>query len=101
MSEWVSPGVLTPGVLLALGVLWVLSGRLIPRRTVEQMRADLTTQIGDWKAAYRIEVERNKVLADQLDEVLSIPRRAVAAVTPPPGGTAVPAGGTQSPGDVA
>ena len=52
--EWTS--FLTPTIgatgLLALVVVMIFRGSLVPRSTVDQMRADKDQQIEMWKAAY-------------------------------------------------
>lgn len=59
-------GVLTPSALLSIVVLMILTGRLIPRRTYDDMMHDRD----EWRAAHRISETARVESVSQVDELL-------------------------------
>lgn len=101
MSELLGINVLQGGAaaILALVVLFILVGRLVPRATVNDVRADRDARIAElaqerdtWRAAYMEEAAARRVAQDQVGELLefgrtadhvlrSLPRPALGEVT--------------------
>jgi hypothetical protein len=77
-------GFLTPTIgatgLLALAVLLVFMGFLVPRRTVDQMRRDKDAAITMWKDAYETS-QRASVKKDQQIERLLEANRTTSRVS--------------------
>lgn len=85
--------VLTPAGLLGLVILFIVMGRLVPRRTME----DVIRDRDEWRAAHKISEESRAELAGQTKELLeyarttdafirSLPYRIPAPSPPPEGG---------------
>jgi hypothetical protein len=84
-----------PVALLALTVLLILRGQLVPRATLEDLRADrdariseLATERETWRAAYLEEVEARRLAQEQVDELLEFARTGdhlLRTVLPPVG----------------
>lgn len=69
------------GGTLTIVVLLVLTGRLVPRRSLEDARADRDArlaewrqQVEQWREAYQIECRARQELAAQVDELLEVAR---------------------------
>lgn len=67
--------------ILTLVVLGILRGWLVPRRVLEEARADrearlddMRKQVDDWKAAFTASEQRATVLAGQVGELLELAR---------------------------
>lgn len=67
---------LGPTGLLGILILLILLGRLVPRRTLE----DVIAEKNDWKAAYEQEREARAVGAAQVDELLEHARTTDAFI---------------------
>lgn len=59
-------GTLTPAGLLAVVVLLIAVGRLVPRRTME----DVIHDRNEWRAAHRVSEQARQELAEQVGELL-------------------------------
>lgn len=59
---------LTPSVLLGIVILMVLTGRLVPRRTFQDMKEDRD----GWRAAHRVSEEARVEISKQLDVALEV-----------------------------
>lgn len=55
--------------LLTVGIVMILTGRLVPRSTVEQMRAERDARLTDLLAAHQAEVEARKLTIQQVSEL--------------------------------
>jgi len=78
---------LTPAALLSLVVLLVLTGRLVPRRTIDDLRADkdasdaaLRAEADKWRTAWMEELGRSDALQGQNKELLELARTAVPVI---------------------
>lgn len=67
-----------PWGLVTLGVLLVMTGRLVPRSTVERERELLERRAEDWRAAHELTEAAREVQQRQLDGILD----AVRAIGP-------------------
>lgn len=66
--DWIGP---TSGwAVVALFVVAILTGRLVPRATVKLERELLTQRAEDWKATAQLTEHARSVQAAQLDEIL-------------------------------
>ncbi len=83
--------------ILGATVLAILKGWLVPRKVVEEARADreariadYQAQVADWKAAFKASEEARQVLAGQVGELLELARATddFIRTTPRPGRTA-------------
>lgn len=81
-------------LLLAIVVLMILTGRLVPKRTVDDMRADkqlridaLAIERDTWKAAHTISEEARRAALEQTTQMLELSRTAesVLRALPRPG----------------
>lgn len=74
-----------PWGLVAGFVLLIMTGRLVPRSTMQRERELQQQRTDDWKAAFTLGQETLKVQSAQLSEILT----AVKAITPAvsPGGS--------------
>lgn len=65
---------LTPSIgatgLLALVVIMILTGRLVPRSTFEDLRADKDKQIEVWRSAYETSMSAQDVQREQITALL-------------------------------
>jgi hypothetical protein len=68
------------GILL-LTVIGILTGRLVPRRSLDDVRADRdarlaewSRQVDQWRDAYQLECRARQELAAQVDELLEVAR---------------------------
>jgi hypothetical protein len=70
--------ILTPGLgatgLLAVVVLLILNGRLVPKSTLDEVRADKDMQIGIWKAAYETSMSAQDVQRGHIAALLEANR---------------------------
>jgi hypothetical protein len=73
--------------VLTFVVLAILVGRLVPRKSLEDVRADRDARIAEakargdeWRAAALTEAERNEVLSRQLDLLLEANRTTNALI---------------------
>ncbi|MEC4016121.1 hypothetical protein [Streptomyces sp. H27-D2] len=71
--------------LLALAVVWVLSGRLLPRRTYDDLRAERDT----WRDAHTASEAARRLEREQVSELLELSKTAGHVLTslPRPGPT--------------
>lgn len=67
--------------LVTLVVILVLTGRLVPRRVVEDLRSDRDAQLAaaraeaaTWQRAYEIEQHARRVQAEQIEALLEVGR---------------------------
>ena len=67
---------LGPAALVAIAVLLVLTGRLVPRRTYDDMKHDRD----EWRASHRLSEQARLEQAGQLDEMLELGRTTTAIV---------------------
>lgn len=67
-----------PWGLVAGFVLLIMTGRLVPRSTMQRERELQQQRTDDWKAAFTLGQETLKVQSAQLSEILT----AVKAITP-------------------
>lgn len=74
---------ISAGVLLALVVLMVLTGRLVPRRQLEDLREDRDArleaaerQIRTWMAAYDAAVQSRRTAEEHVTELMEAARAA-------------------------
>lgn len=79
------------GVLSAVGYA-ILSGRLVPRRAVADVREDRDARLAeirreaeDWKAAWTAQAEVNRVYADQVRELIELGRATNEMIRTLPG----------------
>lgn len=75
MDELAGLGMIQGGAvgLVALIVLMVLRGHLVPRRTYEDMREERDT----WRAAHTVSEEARHVAQEQAGELLELSRTAI------------------------
>ncbi|WIM97711.1 hypothetical protein ACTOB_001259 [Actinoplanes oblitus] len=73
------------GSLLALVILGILRGWLVPKKSVDQLLtvqdqrlAEATARGDEWKAAATAAAERNAELVDQLDQLQEVGKTAAA-----------------------
>lgn len=71
-------GQISPWGLVAAFVLLVMTGRLVPRATLQRERELLQQRAEDWKGAAELSSKTLEVQTDQLREILS----TVKALTP-------------------
>jgi hypothetical protein len=69
-------GSLTPAGLLAIVVLLIAFGRLVPRRTLEDMIHDRN----EWRTAHRISEQARMELQQQVEELLEHARTSNAFI---------------------
>lgn len=79
-STFLTPTIGATG-LLAFVVILILRGSLIPRSTVDQMRADKDQQIKTWKDAYEISQRAVDLKDRQIDTLLEATRTTTHVVT--------------------
>lgn len=91
---------LTAGVLVALVVLLVLTGRLVPRRVVEDTRADRDARIAEaraeaatWREAWELEHQVRLVQAKHVEALLEVGRTTTHVLS------ALPTPTTAAPGE--
>jgi hypothetical protein len=84
----ISPATLTPAALLAILILLIAVGRLVPRRTLE----DIIHDRNEWRAAHRISEQSRMELAGMVGELLEHARTTDAFIRalPNPHGTPPP-----------
>lgn len=73
-------GALGLGPLVALAVFYVLTGRLMPRSTHDQIVADKEAQIAYLRETLTTEQERGRLQAEQVHELLEHSRTTVAVI---------------------
>lgn len=90
-------GNLSAVAILGATVLAILRGWLVPRKVLEEARADreariadAQAQVADWKAAFQAAEQARQVLAGQVSELLELARATddFIRTTPRPGRTA-------------
>ncbi len=90
-------GNLSAAAILGGVVLAILRGWLVPRKVLEEARADreariadYQAQVADWKAAFQASEQARAVLAGQVSELLQLARGIDEFIrsTPQPGRTA-------------
>ena len=69
-------GALTPAALLGLVILAIVMGRLVPRRTME----DIIHDRNEWRAAHRISEQSRMELAAMVGELLEHARTTDAFI---------------------
>lgn len=85
MELWGIPGTAFlqggAGTVLAVFIAAILTGRLVPRQVVEDVRRDRDARLDEWRAqvdqwreAYRIECQAREQLATQVDDLLEVAR---------------------------
>jgi hypothetical protein len=78
-------GYLTPTIgatgLLALAVILIFRGSLVPRSTVDQMRKDKDDQIAMWKNAFETSQQAVALKDRQIDTLLEAARTTTHVVT--------------------
>lgn len=79
-SPFVTP-TLGVGGLLALAVLLILRGSLVPRSVVEQMRQDKDAQIQVWQSAYEKSQTAVETKDRQIDALLEAAKTTTHVVT--------------------
>lgn len=57
---------LTPGILLGVGILAILTGRLVPRRTYDDVKEDRDS----WRAAHQLSEHERVIVTEQMKELL-------------------------------
>jgi hypothetical protein len=88
--------------LLLVAVVWaIFTGRILPRSTLEDVRADRDARLAeirkeadDWRSAWQVLQETNRVLADQVSELSELGRttnQLIQALPGPPSGQKEPA----------
>jgi len=88
VAEWVDAlpvGGVSASAILAIVVLMIFRGALVPRRTHEEARTDRDT----WKQAWEASEEARRVQAAQLGELLELAKTTdqfIRALPRPPGG---------------
>lgn len=65
---------LGPAGLLAVVVIMILTGRLVPRSALDDLRADKNSQIETWKTAYEKSVSAQDVQREQIAALLDASR---------------------------
>lgn len=78
LARWANVGT---GGLCALFVLLIMTGRLLPRSTVDKLLAQETQRAEDFKAAHTAADQRADKLLDQQEQLLTYARTADAALT--------------------
>lgn len=78
LTRWATPSL---GGLCALFVLLVMTGRLLPRPTVDKLLQQETQRADDFKAAHAAADQRADKLLDQQEQLLTYARTADAALT--------------------
>lgn len=63
-------GSLAPAGVAALAVILVLTGRLIPRRTYEDMRQELREDRDKWREAHGISEQARRLQSSQVEELM-------------------------------
>lgn len=78
LSQWTTPSL---GGLLAAGVMALLTGLLVPLRTVRRELAAAEQRADDFKAAWQAADARADKLLEQQEQLLSYAKTADAALT--------------------
>lgn len=80
--DWTT--VLTPSLgatgLLAAVVIMVLTGRLVPRSSLEDLRTDKDKQIEIWRTAYETSMAAQEVQREQLSALLEANRTTTRVI---------------------
>jgi hypothetical protein len=89
--QWLAPGFissLTPGALLLVAVLFIMTGRLVPKSVLKQVRDDrdervkeAAAQTAEWREAHRLSELARETNAETFREALEVARTANAALT--------------------
>lgn len=76
---FLDPAILTPAVLLGIGVLMILTGRLVPRSYVDDVRTDRDVRVAEareetaeWRKTAMIKDEQLKVLMSQGETTIAL-----------------------------
>jgi hypothetical protein len=88
MIEGIPVGAYGPTALVGIAILLILTGKLVPRRTYD----DVIHDRDEWRAAHRISETARAVAADQVEELLEHARTTDSFIRalPHPGGRAEP-----------
>jgi hypothetical protein len=88
--------------ILAAGVWLVLTGRLVPREQLNEVRADrdkavsrADAEVARWRAAYEYSEQARRIDAGHTGQLLANTSAVVAAL-PAPAGAGEPAGGSDA-----
>jgi hypothetical protein len=83
--------------ILAAVVWAIFTGRLTPRSTVEDVRSDrdarlteIRREADDWRSAWQASQETNRILADQVRELLELGRTTNQLIKALPGPVVLP-----------
>jgi hypothetical protein len=75
---------LTPSIgatgLLALVVIMILTGRLVPKSMFEDLRADKDQQIEIWRSAYAASTSAQDVQREQISALLEAAKTATSVI---------------------
>ncbi|MFE7461710.1 hypothetical protein ACWFMI_23310 [Nocardiopsis terrae] len=66
--------------VVTLGMVMILTGRLVPKSTVEEMRAERDARLAEMKAARDAEREAGQVRDQQITELLENSRATVQLI---------------------
>ena len=77
MFEGVEIAALTAPTLVGIAVMMLLTGRLVPRATLEDVRADAL----NWRTAYEQEREARTALQQQNGELLELAKTSTSVLT--------------------
>lgn len=76
------------GAIVVIFVLLLATGRIVPRRTLEDVRTDRDTRVreiakerDDWKTAFHLSEESRRLLAESVDDLLEQSRTHTALLT--------------------
>lgn len=85
--EWTA--LITPNLgamgLLAVVVLMVLTGRLVPRQNMDDLRTDKDRQIDTWRAAYEAAVNVQNIQREQISALLEAAQTTTHVIQSLPG----------------
>jgi hypothetical protein len=82
--EGIPVGTLTPAALLGIIILFIAMGRLVPRRTMDDVIKDRT----EWREAHRVSEQARLELQQQVNELLEHSRATSAFLQSLPLGVA-------------
>lgn len=86
-SVWPAVTTGSPWVFIGVIIFAIISGRLIPRKTLEDRMRDKAEQIDQWRNAYENADKARTIQAEQLDKLLDQGRTTnvlLAALPRPP-----------------
>lgn len=80
--DWTS--MLTPSIgatgLLAIVVIMILTGRLVPKSMFEDLRADKDRQIEIWRSAYETSMSAQDVQREQISALLEATKTTTSVI---------------------